>query len=75
MKKLSRSKLRQAARLAMAIHGYDLLQGFNHSAIGLSEEEHAIMSDEANKIAERLAGNHPMNLGSVDACIEYFKNK
>jgi hypothetical protein len=72
-KQLSRTKLRQAARLAIAIHGYDLLQGFGPKEAGLTEEEFDVMTEETHKIMEKLAGEHPMNFGSVDAVINYFR--
>jgi hypothetical protein len=71
--KLSRAKLRKAAKLAIAIHGYDLMQGFGPNDIGLSIDEYTIMTEEAHKITSAMAGKHPMNFGSVSECINYFK--
>lgn len=75
MKPLSRTKLRQAAKLAIAIHGYDLMQGFSPEEAGLSELEYQIMTEEAHRLTEKLAGNYPMNMGSVAQVLEYFRNK
>jgi hypothetical protein len=73
--KLSRTKLRQAARLAIAIHGYDLMQGFMPKDVGLSDEEYEVMTQEAHRITSQMAGNHPMNMGSVNEVLQYFKSK
>jgi len=73
MKTLSRAKLRKAAKLAIAIHGFDLMQGFSPNQVGLTEAEYEIMTQEAHSIVENLAGNNPMNLGSVEQCIEHFR--
>jgi len=32
-----------------------------------------VLSEEFQKQAERLAGKHPMNMGSVEDVIEYFR--
>lgn len=74
MGKQKRSKLKKAARLAIAIHAYDLMEGVQPGDVGLSVEEHAIMQEEAMRIAIKLAGGHPMNLGSIKSCIDYFGN-
>jgi aspartate/tyrosine/aromatic aminotransferase len=73
LNELTRSKLRKAAKLAIAIHGFDLMQGFSPSQVGLTESEYEIMTQEAHSIVKKLAGNNPMNLGSVEQCIEHFR--
>ena len=72
--KTGKSILKNAVRLSIAIHAYDALQGMSPEDIGLTDEEFDYMTEQAQKIAEKLAGQHPMNFGSVDACIEYFKS-
>lgn len=74
MKKLTQTKLKQATRLALAIHGRDLMQGISPKDIGLSDEEYNIMVMEAHRISERIAGKHPMNIGSIDGVLNYFKS-
>jgi len=73
MKKLSKSKLKQIARLSIAIHAHDFAGGFTAKQIGLSDDEFMVLSEEFQKQAERLAGKHPMNMGSVEDVIEYFR--
>lgn len=74
-KKISRGKLKKAVRLAIAIHAYDAMDGFTHKELeGISEEDLQFMAEEAKRIAQRLAGPYPMNLGGVQECIDYFVN-
>lgn len=72
MSKISKSVLKKAVKLSIAIHAYDAMHGFAPEDIGVSEENHEYMCEQAQKIAIKMAGNHPMNLGSVESCIEYF---
>ncbi len=61
----SRANLRKAAKLAIAIHGANMVEGVSPSEIGLSEKEWVIMNDEVRKICDRLAGNNSTKLGSL----------
>lgn len=66
MKKLSKAKLKQIARLSIAIHAHDFAGGFTAQQVGITDEEFETLSGEFQKAAERLAGRHPMNFGSVE---------
>ncbi len=72
---ISRSKLKKAAKLAISIHGMNLIEGIQPHEIELTNDEWIIMTEEIHKICEKLAGNNPMNYGSVNDCIKYFTEK
>jgi hypothetical protein len=74
MGKVTRALLKKSARLCIAIHAHDFFEGLLPSEIGLTDDEHAVIMEEAMKIAERLAGNNPMNMGSAKEVINYFKD-
>jgi len=76
MKRLNRKKLKQGIRLAIAIHAYDAMNGLMLESVnGITESDLEFMSNEAKKIAWKLAGENPLNFGTVDECVNYFLNK
>lgn len=74
MTKDKRRALKNAVKLAIAIHTFDFANGLLLRD-GFSSEELEFIEQEAKRISIKLAGNHPMNFGSIQSCFQYFLSK